>query len=186
MKQVSSTHDLSDLGHTLLALNTQTRQAPIWPFCRWEPWSVVCELPHPYTDGGVWVPSPHSPKPMILTECTKLLFLLPPFRPQVLISFPQVCSSLKRSSWLLCQRIRSDWVYTHTHTHTHTQLINALEPWDRVSVCNCNFPGKGKDSGQEDKLCAGPLHWNGLGKCVRVCVCVCVEGWGMYEAGWNL
>lgn len=105
----------SDLAHTLLALNTQTRQAPIWPFCRREPCSVVCELPHPYPDGAVWVTSPHSPKPMILTECTKLLFLFPPFRPQVLISFPQVCSSLKRSSWLLCQRIVSDWAYTHTH-----------------------------------------------------------------------
>ena len=44
-------------------------------------------------------------------------------------------------------------------------------------MCNCNFPGKGEDSGQEDKkVCARPLHWNGLGKCVRVCVCVCVCG----------
>ena len=52
-------------------------------------------------------------------------------------------------------------------------------------MCNCNFPGKGKDSGQEDKLCAGPLEWAGE-VCKSVRVCVCVEGWGMCEAGWNL
>ena len=107
-KEVSLTHDLSLTWLTRLALNTQRRQAPICPFCRREPCTVVCELPHPGTNQGVWVPSPHSPKPMILTKCTKLLFLFPPFRSQVLISFPQVCSSLKRSPWLLCQRILSD------------------------------------------------------------------------------
>lgn len=142
---------------------------------------MVCEPPHPQTDGLCLGPQSTLSPTQEPDGRTALLLLFPFFRPQGLILFPQVCSSLEEVSLAALPEGTAD------------QGPEALR-WGG-GVCHSNVPERTGDSGQGDSEGQGgapaglssPLDWAG-GVCVggragvgggrRGGAGVCRGGWG--------
>lgn len=134
---------------------------------------MVCEPPHPQTDGVCLGPQSTLSPTQEPDGRTALLLLFPFFRPQGLILFPQVCSSLEEVSLAALPEGTAD------------QGPEALR-WGG-GVCHSNVPERTGDSGQGDSEGQGgapaglssPLDWAG-----GVCVGGRAGGGGQERRGW--